>query len=183
MARVPYLDKHDLPPEYQELLNRSINVTRALVHSPKAARKFGALGNYIRHGSTLDSRLSEMAIIQVGYLTRSPYEYSHHVKIGMDMGVSAGDIRAIAAETAGKPSSLDALSSAVIRAAREMTTDLTISDATFALLLDELGTERLIDLILAIATYNGVVRILGALQIDVEADYLTYLEQFPLPTA
>ena len=92
MARVPYLDKHDLPPEYQELLNRSINVTRALVHSPKAARKFGALGNYIRHGSTLDSRLSEMAIIQVGYLTRQPYEYSHHVKIGMDMGVSEDDI-------------------------------------------------------------------------------------------
>ena len=69
----------------------------------------------------------------------------------------------------------------MIRAAREMTTDLTISDATFALLQDELGTERLIDLILAIATYNGVVRILGALQIDVEDDYLTYLEQFPLP--
>ncbi|MGE0669243.1 MAG: carboxymuconolactone decarboxylase family protein [Sphingomonadales bacterium] len=183
MARVPYLDKQDLPAEYQELLNRSINVTRALAHSPRAARRFGALGNYIRNGSTLDSRLSEMAIIQVGYLTRSPYEYSHHVKIGMDMGVSEDDIRAIADETAGKTTGLDPLAKAAIRAAREMTTDLTVSDDTFALLLGELGTERLVDLILAIATYNGVVRILGALQIDVEDDYQVYLEKFPLPMA
>ena len=181
MARIPYLDKQDLPPEYQELLNRSINVTRALAHSPKAARKFGALGNYIRHGSTLDSRLSEMAIIQVGYLSRSPYEYSHHVKIGMDMGVSEEDIRAIADESAGRPTKLDPLAKAAIRAAREMTKDLTISGETFAFLHNELGTERLVDLILAIAIYNGVVRILGALQIDVEDDYRIYLERFPLP--
>ena len=29
MARVPYLDKQDLPEEYRDLLNRGINVTRA----------------------------------------------------------------------------------------------------------------------------------------------------------
>jgi hypothetical protein len=37
------------------------------------------------------------------------------------------------------------------------------------------------ELIIAIATYNGVIRILNTLQIDVEDSYKPYLEKFPLP--
>ena len=38
------------------------------------------------------------------------------------------------------------------------------------------------DLVITIAYYNAVVRLLATLKIDVEDDYLPYLEQFPLPT-
>src|SRR6516162_3422390 len=130
MARVPYFDRADLPPEHQDLLNRPINLFRALVNSPKAARTWSGIGHYIRHGSKLDPRLRELAILQVGYSTRSPYEYSHHVKIGREFGCSDDDIRAVALETAGKPSKLEPLAKAVLRAAREMTNELKLSDAT-----------------------------------------------------
>ena len=53
-------------------------LSRVLVHSPNAARAFGGLGHFIRHQSRLDPRLREMAILQVGYLARSPYEWPHH---------------------------------------------------------------------------------------------------------
>jgi alkylhydroperoxidase family enzyme len=89
MARLPYLDRRDLKPEHQDLLTRNINLYRGLVHSPDGLRAFSALGHFIRHTSRLDPRLREMAILQVGYLARSPYEYSHHVEIGRDFGVSA----------------------------------------------------------------------------------------------
>ena len=62
-----------------------------------------------------------------------------------------------------------------------MTSDIAMSDATYATLERELGREKLIDLILAISFYNGVVRLLGALQIDVEPEYQKYLEEHPLP--
>src|SRR5512139_1328949 len=81
MARIPYLSKSDLKPEDQDLLAREINLNHALVNSPNAARAFGRLGGFIRNSSKLDSRLREMAILQVGYLARSAYEYSHHIKI------------------------------------------------------------------------------------------------------
>jgi alkylhydroperoxidase family enzyme len=181
MARVPYLDRADLAPEHQDLLNRPINLFRALVHSPGAARGWSAVGHYIRHGSKLDPRLREMAILQVGYLTRSPYEYSHHVKIGHDFGVSDDDIRAIAAETEGHGSDLDPLAKTVLKAAREMTTGLAMAEATFTALREKLGTELLTDLVLTIAFYNAVVRVLATIQIDVEDEYLPYLKQFPLP--
>src|SRR5262249_25477346 len=150
MARVPYFDRADLPPEHQDLLNRPINLFRALVNSPGAARGWSTVGHYIRHGSKLDPRLRELAILQVGYLTRSPYEYSHHVKIGHDFGLSDDDIRAIAAETEGRPSVLEPLAKIVLKAAREMTTDLAISEATFATLRESFDNERLTDLVLTI---------------------------------
>jgi len=181
MARVPYLGPDDLAPENRDLLKRPITLHRALVHSPNGARSFLGLGEFIRHKSRLDPRLREMAILQVGYLARSPYEYSHHVKIGLDFGVSRDDIRAIAAETEGGATALEPLARTVLRAAREMATELAVSDTTFAALGGALDTERLTDLIITIAYYCGVVRLLASLQIDVEPEYLPYLEEFPLP--
>src|SRR5260370_28897147 len=181
MARVPYLQKPDLAAADQDVLARDITLHRALAHSPKGARAFLGVGRFIRHQSRLDPRLREMAILQVGYLARSPYEYSHHIKIGRDFGVSDDDVRAMIAETAGKTSALEPLAKAVLRAAREMTTNMAVSDATFAELRQGLDTECLTDLVITIAFYNGVVRLLATMQIDVEDDYLHYLDEFPLP--
>ena len=183
MARLPYLDKDDLAPGDRDVLARGINLDRILAHSPAAARAFTQLGRFIRHDSRLDARLREMAILQVGYATGSPYEYSHHIEIGRGFGVSDDDIRAIAAETAGRDSALEPLAKAVLRAAREMTDDLAISDETFAALRHGLDAECLVDLVMTIAFYNAVVRFLATMEIDVEDGYLRYLDDFPLPEA
>src|ERR1700739_1147166 len=121
MARLPYLDKSDLLPEHQDLLARNINLYRLLAHSPRAARSLNTLARYIRDGSRLDPRLRQLAILQVGYVTASAYEYSHHIRISRDFEVADDDIRAIAEETAGRPSSLDPLARTVLRAARDLT--------------------------------------------------------------
>ena len=181
MARLPYLDAKDLAPENRDILARNINLHRALVHSPNAARAMNGLGQFIRHKSTLDARLRELAILQVGYLARSPYEYSHHVKIGKEFGCSDDDIRAINVETAGQVSKLEPLARTVLRAAREMTTGGAVTATTFNELKASLSPEHLTDLMVTTAFYNGVVRLLASLAIDVEPDYQPYLDQFPLP--
>jgi alkylhydroperoxidase family enzyme len=181
MARVPYLDQSDLSLEHRDILARPIALNCAMANSPNAAKAMTGLAMYIRHHSKLNPRLRELAILQVGYLARSAYEYSHHVKIGREAGVTDDDIRAIGEETAGRPSKLDPLSKDVLRAAREITKDLAMSDATFAALEKALGREQIIDLTLAIAFYNAVVRLLATLQIDVEPEYQRYLEEHPLP--
>ncbi len=181
MARVPYLNEEDLTEDDKELLARPANIFRALVNSPKGARAFARHGNYILSRSKLDPRLRELAIIQVGYSANSPYEYSHHLEIGKQNGVSDDDLRAIAKETAGEETSLGELERAVLSAAREITNDVSLSDKTFAMLEKGLDTENVVDLILAISFYNGASRTLNALQIDVEDSYLHYLEEFPLP--
>lgn len=181
MARLPYLDPADLAPEDQALLKRPIALHRLMVHSPGGARAFGKLGTYIRFGSKLDPRLRELAILQVGWLARSPYEWSHHVKIGFDFGVSDADIQGLIAESAGQASGLDPQARAVLRAAREMTEGLAASDDSFAALRGFLSEADLTDLVLTIAFYNAVVRFLATMQIDVEPEYQPYLERYPLP--
>lgn len=181
MARVPYLDEDDVAPEHRDLLARKLNLYRALVHSPESARQFVALGMHIRHHLKLDPRLRELAIIQVGYLARAPYEYAHHIEIGRDAGVSDADLRAIAAESAGIVSGLPALDRAVLAAARELVAGTTVSDATFAELARGLDHERVVELVLSTAFYCAVVRVLGTLGIELEAGYEALLAEFPLP--
>lgn len=181
MARVPYLEKKDLAPEHKELLDRDINLYKALIHSPGMFKAFREIGVHIRFGSKLDPRLRELAILQVGWLARSPYEWSHHVKIGYDFGVTPDDIRALIEETDGKDSKLEPIAKLVCRGAREMTNDIRMSDATFNALQKHFNPADLNDLIITTAFYSAVVRILATLDVDVEESYMKYLEQFPLP--
>src|SRR3954465_1475154 len=117
MARLPYLDADQLPAEHRDLLKRPINLTRLLVNSPGMAKAFGGIGNFIRHRSTLDPRLRELAILQVGWLEKSEYEFTHHVKIGKEFGVTDEDIQGLFLETAGKPSNPEPLTKAVLKVA------------------------------------------------------------------
>ncbi|MBT4355495.1 MAG: carboxymuconolactone decarboxylase family protein [Rhodospirillaceae bacterium] len=182
MARLPYIDIGELEDNDRDLLKRPINLFRQLVNSPGGARAFGTLGGYIRHKSTLDPRLREMAIIQVGYLTKSEYEYTHHVRLGMEQfGVSESDINGITAETNGQTSSLPELDRIILRATRDMVTNFKISDNDFENLKIFLSNEHLVDLVLTIAFYCGVVRVLATLEIDNEPHYKEALEKFPLP--
>jgi alkylhydroperoxidase family enzyme len=183
MARVPYLEVEDLEPEHRILLKRGINLDKALVNSPHARHASKPLGHYIRWVSPLDPRLREMAILQVGYLARSPYEWSHHIKIGYGFGVTDDDIIALIAETEGKRTALSPLTATVLRAAREMTNELAMRPETFAFLKGQMPIDHLVDLTLVIAQYNSVVRILATLEIDVEPDYQPYLDRHPLPAA
>ncbi|HJN22141.1 MAG: carboxymuconolactone decarboxylase family protein [Alphaproteobacteria bacterium] len=55
---------------------------RAPTHSPEAARAFMGFGMFIRNTSRLNGRLRELAILQVGCLARTDYEWTHHLRIG-----------------------------------------------------------------------------------------------------
>ena len=182
MARLPYLDVTDLAPEHKHLLKRNINLLRLMSQSPKGATAFHTMGQYIRHESPLNPRLREMAILQVGYMTRCVYEYTHHIKISRDFGVSDEDIRADAKETKGHATDLDVLTQAVLRAAREMTQSFAATDSTFEVLKAHLDNESLTDLVLIISFYNAVVRFLETMQIDNEPEYQALLADFPFDT-
>jgi alkylhydroperoxidase family enzyme len=181
MARLPYLEPDQVAPEYRDMLKRNTNLHKLLVNSPDMARAFSGLGGYIRHQSKLNPRLRELAILQVGWLEKSEYEFTHHVKIGKEFGVTDEDISAMMIETEGVQSRLEPLARAILKGAREMTRNLEMSMTTFAEIKKDLDNEEMVDLVLTIAFYNAVVRVLATMKIDNEPYYKEVLQQYPIP--
>src|SRR5271156_3993480 len=120
MARLPYLDADQVAPGYRDMLRRNTNLHKLLVNSPDMARAFNGIGSYIRFKSKLDPRLRELAILQVGWLEKSEYEFTHHVKIGKEFGVTDDDIAALMIETEGMQSRLEPLARSILKGAPEM---------------------------------------------------------------
>ena len=183
MALLPYLDAEQLAPEHRDLLARNINLSRLMVNSPGMARALLGVGSFIRHQSLLDPRLRELAILQVGWMTQTEYEFTHHVKIGRDFGVTNQDIHDMIAETDGQSSSLDSLTRAVLRGTREMVNNLAMKETTFTEIRSVLSPELMTDLVGTIAFYCAVVRLLATMRIDNEPQYKAVLEEFPMPIA
>jgi alkylhydroperoxidase family enzyme len=181
VALVPYLNEADLEESYRDLLENPINIMRAVANSPEGLRHFTVLPSWIRFGCELNPRLRELVIIQVGYLTRSRYEYAHHLQSGLSVGVTEADIHDLIAFDAGLPHGLGELEALALEATRQITLDREATPETFQALEAHLGRARAVDLVLAASCYNAVVRILGTLQVDVEPEWEKYLERFPLP--
>jgi len=174
------LTASDLPEPDREVVGQLRNVYRLMAHSPGASRAFDAFTTYIRTCSTLDRRLQELALIQIGYSTKSKYEYSHHLKIGRSCGLSDAEIHAVARESRGESASLEPLVRTVLQSAREIVFDKAVSADTFAQLQKGLDEAQLVDLIMLMSSYVGLVRFMDSFALDTEPEYLPYLEEFPL---
>jgi hypothetical protein len=101
--------------------------------------------------------------------------------IGKAFGVTDEDIAALMAETEDRPSDLEPLAHAILKGAREMVRELAMSEATFAEIKRELSDEHMTDLVLTIAFYCAVVRVLATMKIDNEPIYKEVLKQYPIP--
>lgn len=178
MARLRYLEVDDLDPDNRSLLDRPINLAKILVHSPGGARAFNRLGGWIRFKSEVDPRLRELAILRVGVLAANEYEFSHHVKLGLEFGLSHDDIDAVV--LGPDAPGLSELERLVVVAADEATVAGAMAADTVVSLRSALGEQQTVELTIIISFYNAVVRFLSSLAIDVEDDYRTYLERHPL---
>jgi len=193
MPRLPFVEMQTLKPiledpsPYNPDWLSDHNIHRVMGNHPEALRVFWPrIGTWLRGKSSLDVRFRELAIIQASYITASGYEFAHHVEYARSVGVTEEDVFAIIEESKGNPSHLSRLDSIVIRVARTLTTQIEIDDADWALLKVELGTECLIELVLAVSYYNHIIRLVTALQIGIESEegeekLKPHLEKFAPP--
>lgn len=179
MSRVRQLDLADLPEADRDVLARPINLYRVLAHVPEAARRYRELGRWIRFESQMDPRLRELVILQVGVVTGNAYESTHHVHIGATCGVSPADVAGVLLETRGGGSQFTEHEQAVLRATRQLTVDARIDEATWSALRARMSDAELVELTTVVAFYAMTIRVLAALQPDVEPEYLPYLDQLP----
>ena len=171
MARVRLNETQDVAEDHRWIFERIektgpiLNIFRALSHSPEAMRRFMKFGSYFLEEGKLDPKLRELAILRAGYLCRSPYEFSQHIGFARRVKLSDSQIRGVA-----EPNSalFDPKQMAVLAFAGELTSDATVSDATFAAVADFLNEEEIVELTMVTSAYNMVSRTLNALQVDLD---------------
>ncbi len=173
MARVPYLEREDLPEEYRKIYDDLVaerggvwNIFRTMANAPGVLGRFLGLSGELRHRTKLAPQLRELAIVTVGRLADAQYEFVHHWNMALKAGVPREKLERLADwQTASVFTEQDR---AVIRYATEATRDIKVSDSTFAALRGFLDNERIVELTMQVAMYNAVVRVLVPLGVELE---------------
>lgn len=124
------------------------------LHRPKLADRAQALGQYCRYETSLDPRLSELAILILGRIWGAEFEWWAHKKIALQVGVSPAVIEAI--RTGAAPTfehDDEALVYALITALHN---DRCISDELYRDAVTLLGEGGVVDLV-GIAGYYSLI--------------------------
>ena len=103
----------------------------------------------------------------VGLVTRCDYEFDHHSNAALQAGVRREQLESLAEfETAPV---FDDAERAVLRYAKEATQTGEVADRTWAALRRHFDIRQAMEVVLTVAWYNAVVRILLPLRIEEES--------------
>jgi uncharacterized protein YceH (UPF0502 family) len=169
--RVAPLTDDELDEQQAELLRGVIvpgatqNIFRTLARHPGLFRRWMPFGGKLLNGK-LPARERELAILRVGWLCRSEYEWGQHVPIGRRAGLTDDEIARIPkGPRAPGWSDLDAT---VLRATDELHDDSCISDLTWERLAREYDEKQLIELVMVVGHYHLVSMALNTLGVPRE---------------
>jgi alkylhydroperoxidase family enzyme len=142
------------------------NIFRTLAHHPKLLKRWGVFGGHVLSKSTLPVRPRELAILRVGWLCQSEYEWAQHVRIARQVGFTDDDITRIARGPDADGWTED--ERAVLRATDELHEDAFVTDETWAELAQTWSTEQLIDLVFTVGQYHLVSMALNTLGVQLD---------------
>jgi alkylhydroperoxidase family enzyme len=174
MARVPYLSRNDLPETARFIWDDFVrvrgtepgNIHRAIANAPNLLRRFVDLANELRNGTQLDPKLRELALLTVGRLTGADYEFVHHWNMALRLGVKREQLEQLAEFASSAEFNED--ERAVMRYATEATSSVKVADATFEQLRRFLDNQRIMELVMNVAIYNAVARIIVPCGVELE---------------
>lgn len=144
----------------------NLNIYRTLVHHVDLYNRWSPLGQFILNGSSISPRHREIAMLRMGWLCQSPYEWSQHARIAKaQAGMTDAELHHIAE---GRDAGWSGADRAVIMMADELRYDAIISDATWAELRKTYSDNQVMELLFTAAQYQLVSMALNTLGIQIE---------------
>jgi alkylhydroperoxidase family enzyme len=143
-------------------------IFQVLLHHPKLACAFNDLLATMLWRGKLDPRLRELAIMRIGWLTASDYEWTQHWRVAQGLGVSADDLVGVRDWPAHE--SFGPTERAVLAATDDVVRDGAVSAESWSACQREFGADpaMLVELVTAIAAWRMVASILHSLQVPLE---------------
>ena len=144
------------------------NIFRTLARTPKALKGFLAWGEYVlSRRNDLPAREREIVILRIGYLCRSGYEWTQHVRIGKAAGLTDPEIEAIKAGPDAPGWS--AADKALLQACDELHHGHFITDPAWAALKDSFSDKQCMDVVFTAGNYTQVCMMLNSFGVQLDA--------------
>lgn len=152
----------------QQMRGRVANIFLTLANHAKLAKRWLVFGNHILAKSTLSPRDREIAILRMGWLCQSAYEWGQHVLIGKSAGLTDEEIASI--KEGGGASCWTRHEAALLDATDELRGDAFITDATWATLNETFNNQQMMDLVFTCGQYNMVCMALNSFGVQLDRD-------------
>jgi 4-carboxymuconolactone decarboxylase len=180
VSRLPDLRRDQLDPAGQEVFDQVVGsrgsqvVTgagglagpfNAFVHAPDVGRHLSALGAALRFGTSIDRRLTELAIITVGSRWKAEFEWWAHARMAREQGVPDAVVDAIG--RGDDPPFAAADERIVYAVARELTLGGQLSQDSYSAAHGLLGDTGLVELIALCGYYTLISYLLNAFEVPV----------------
>jgi 4-carboxymuconolactone decarboxylase len=136
-----------------------------LVRHPKLTSAYLRFSTYLLYGSTLPPRIREQVILRVAHRRGCAYEWTHHVDMGKEVGLTDADIDA--ARSGNADNDFDR---ALFCAVDELDEKSNISDQTWAALSERLDEKQRMDLVFTTGNYIALAMALNTFGVEVEKD-------------
>ncbi len=182
MSRLPDLRYADLDPAGQqvwdgvvgsrgtELVNEHgglIGPFNAFVHAPGVGRRLSSLGGELRFKTSIERRLSEIAIITVGARWQAEFEWWAHARMAREHGVADAVVDAIGR---GQDPPFEADDERVVHAvARELTSTGRLGKDAYDAAQQLLGDAGLVELVSLCGYYTLISYLLNAFAVPLPA--------------
>lgn len=169
--RITPLSDAELTPEQAEALEAFrpgpvLNIFRTLARAPKALTRFNTWGGYIlSRRNELPAREREIVILRTGFLCKSGYEWTQHVRIGLHEGLTDDEIARIKQGPDAGWSQADA---ALIRASDELHRDQFVTDDTWRDLARHFSEKQCMDVVFTAAQYTQVSMFLNTFGVQLD---------------
>ena len=186
MARVDPIPIREWPPEMRDALAamlppkprytrqrregepKALNTLGTFAHHPVLAQAFFTLNGHLLLATTLTERQRELVILRVAAVRKAGYEWSQHVFLGRDVGLTDEEISRVAF---GPDAPFwDDVEAALLRAVDELVGDGVISDATWAVLAGDLDAQQLLDLIFTVGAYETLAWMMRSFDLAIDDD-------------
>lgn len=174
--RLAVVDETNLTEAQRDMLasRSSLNIYRTLANHVDLYNRWSPLGQFLLNGSSIPPRHREMAMLRMGWLCQSPYEWSQHARIAKaSAGMTEAEIRAIA--IGPDAPAWSATDRAVLRMADELRYEAMISDATWAELRRTYSDQQVMELFYTSAQYQLVSMALNTLGVQIEPQAVDFM--------
>ena len=153
MARLEIIENKDMTERQKQIHDEIVSGPRGQVRGPLAiwlyrpelADRAQRLGQYCRYDTSLEPRLSELAILTTARIWDAAFEWQAHVPHALAGGVDSSIIDALSADQT--PSFVSKDEEIVYIVTREINITRQLSDNTYNQVVKILGVEATVDLI------------------------------------